>query len=223
MPRCPFADGAFDGVVCGFALRNFVDLGAVFAECARVLRPGGRFAALDATVPTNPIMRAGERGVVPRRGARCSAACSRTTPTRTATCRRSTAYLPPRPIWRRVSASAGFHDVALHTFTGGSVLLLTGDARMTTTPAPARLRAVTREVDPGRRRRSAGFDPPTASRGCTTGLRLVATGVAARVAADDVDAHARRRSTPTTRSRSRAPARSRWARCPFDPDAPASW
>src|SRR5262245_30381244 len=52
--QLPFTDACFDGVVCGFALRNFVELTAVFGEAARVLRRGGRFAALDATVPTNP-------------------------------------------------------------------------------------------------------------------------------------------------------------------------
>jgi len=55
----PFADASLDGLTCGFALRNFVDLGTVFAECARVLRSDGRFAAVDATVPANPVMRAG--------------------------------------------------------------------------------------------------------------------------------------------------------------------
>ena len=38
----PFADGTFDGLVCGYALRNFTDLSATMAECARVLRAGGQ-------------------------------------------------------------------------------------------------------------------------------------------------------------------------------------
>ncbi len=38
--RLPFVDGAFDGLVCGYALRNFTDLAATLAEAARVLRPG---------------------------------------------------------------------------------------------------------------------------------------------------------------------------------------
>ena len=44
----------------------------MFGECARVLRRGGRFAAVDATVPRNPLMRAGNavwfRGAVPLLG-----------------------------------------------------------------------------------------------------------------------------------------------------------
>src|SRR6266702_2352894 len=40
--RMPVADGSADGVTCGFALRNVADLEALFAEIARVVRPGGR-------------------------------------------------------------------------------------------------------------------------------------------------------------------------------------
>ena len=36
-------DGATDGITCGFALRNFTSLPDFFGECARALRPGGRF------------------------------------------------------------------------------------------------------------------------------------------------------------------------------------
>ena len=44
-------DGAtFDGIVCGFALRNFVDRREVFAECARVLRRSGAKKIYVATV-----------------------------------------------------------------------------------------------------------------------------------------------------------------------------
>ena len=123
---------SFDGLTCGFALRNFVDLDAVFAECARVLRPGGRFAALDATVPTNPVMRAGNavwfRGAVPLLGRLIAhdAEAYRYLP-------KSTAYLPagtrarrpprPRRLPRRPPHHAhGWFGAAAHR-----------DARMTTT------------------------------------------------------------------------------------------
>jgi demethylmenaquinone methyltransferase / 2-methoxy-6-polyprenyl-1,4-benzoquinol methylase len=45
--RLPFPDRALDGLTCGFALRNFVDLESVLTECARVLRDGGRIALVD--------------------------------------------------------------------------------------------------------------------------------------------------------------------------------
>ncbi len=121
----PFARGSADGLTCGFALRNFVDLDAVFAECARALRVGGRFAALDATVPTNPVMRAGNsvwfRGAVPLLGRVVAhdAEAYRYLP-------KSTAYLPPIPELEDRLRAAGFRDVRHTTLTGGSVLLLTG-------------------------------------------------------------------------------------------------
>jgi len=121
----PVAAHSFDAITCGFALRNFVDLSAVFAECARALRPGGRFAALDATVPTNPVMRFGNavwfRGAVPLIGRVVAhdAEAYRYLP-------KSTAYLPGAPELIDLLATAGFHDVDHATFTGGSVLLLTG-------------------------------------------------------------------------------------------------
>jgi demethylmenaquinone methyltransferase/2-methoxy-6-polyprenyl-1,4-benzoquinol methylase len=121
----PVATASIDGVTCGFALRNFVELDAVFAECARVLRPGGRFAALDATVPANPLLRAGNavwfRGAVPLLGRVVAhdADAYRYLP-------KSTAYLPPIPELEQRVRAAGFRDVRHTTLTGGSVLLLTG-------------------------------------------------------------------------------------------------
>ena len=123
--RLPAATGALDGITCGFALRNFVDLDAVFRECARALRPGGRFAALDATVPANPVMRLGNavwfRGAVPLLGrvlAGDGEAYSYLP--------KSTAYLPAEPELVDRLRLAGFTNVEFRTFTGGSVLLLTG-------------------------------------------------------------------------------------------------
>lgn len=47
----PFPDGAFDAVTIGFGLRNLVDLGRGLGEIGRVLKPGGRFAGLEFTLP----------------------------------------------------------------------------------------------------------------------------------------------------------------------------
>lgn len=121
----PFPDASIDGIACGFALRNFIDLPIVFAECARVLRPGGRLAALDAAVPDHALMRAGNavwfRGAVPVLGrvlARDGEAYSYLP--------KSTAYLPSPTVLLEALHGAGFGGSTRRTFTGGSVQLLTG-------------------------------------------------------------------------------------------------
>jgi demethylmenaquinone methyltransferase/2-methoxy-6-polyprenyl-1,4-benzoquinol methylase len=67
--RLPVAKGAADGVVCGFALRNVVDLPGFFREVARVLRPGGRAVFVEVSEPEHPLLRFGHalyfRRVVP--------------------------------------------------------------------------------------------------------------------------------------------------------------
>jgi demethylmenaquinone methyltransferase / 2-methoxy-6-polyprenyl-1,4-benzoquinol methylase len=47
----PLPDGAFDAVVSAFLLRNVADLQQALKEQYRVLKPGGRWIALDATRP----------------------------------------------------------------------------------------------------------------------------------------------------------------------------
>jgi demethylmenaquinone methyltransferase / 2-methoxy-6-polyprenyl-1,4-benzoquinol methylase len=67
--RVPVGSGVADGVVCGFALRNVVDLPGLFREAARVLRPGGRAVFLEVSEPEQPFLRLGHsvyfRRVVP--------------------------------------------------------------------------------------------------------------------------------------------------------------
>jgi demethylmenaquinone methyltransferase/2-methoxy-6-polyprenyl-1,4-benzoquinol methylase len=121
----PFGRGVFDGITCGFALRNFVDLTAVLAECARVLRHGGRVAVLDAAVPEHLLLRAGNavwfRGAVPLLGRLLTrdGDAYRYLP-------RSTAYLPSPEALVAAFGEAGFVDVQRSTRTGGSVQLVSG-------------------------------------------------------------------------------------------------
>lgn len=53
----PLPDDSVDVVTNGFLLRNLVDLEVFFAECYRVLRPGGRFITLEITHPPVPGFR----------------------------------------------------------------------------------------------------------------------------------------------------------------------
>lgn len=53
-----FPDSTFDALTSGYLLRYVADPAATLAELARVVRPGGRIAALDFGVPANPVARA---------------------------------------------------------------------------------------------------------------------------------------------------------------------
>jgi len=65
----PFADASFDFVTMGYALRHIADLSVAFAECARVLRPGGRYCILEITTPAGKfhatLLKVYLNGVVP--------------------------------------------------------------------------------------------------------------------------------------------------------------
>jgi demethylmenaquinone methyltransferase/2-methoxy-6-polyprenyl-1,4-benzoquinol methylase len=118
----PFPDGAFDGVVCGYALRNFTDLDAAFHQMARVLRPGGRLAILEVDAPTSPVLKAGYSvwfdRVVPLIGSALSdKEAYHYLP-------RSVAYLPPAPVMRRMLTDAGFSTVGIRPLAGGLSQLL---------------------------------------------------------------------------------------------------
>ena len=67
--QLPFAEGSFDFVTMGYALRHVADLSVAFAECARVLRPGGRFCILEITHPDKKfqaaLLKGYMRGIVP--------------------------------------------------------------------------------------------------------------------------------------------------------------
>jgi demethylmenaquinone methyltransferase / 2-methoxy-6-polyprenyl-1,4-benzoquinol methylase len=122
--RLPVPDGAVDGIVCGFALRNFLALEPFLAECARVLRPGGRVALLEVAAPVNPVLRAGHAlyfgKVVPFVGGLLSdRAAYRYLP-------KSVAYLPPGDGLVSLLVGAGFPDARRRLLSVGIAQLLTG-------------------------------------------------------------------------------------------------
>lgn len=120
--RLPFADRSLDGVVCGYALRNFTELGSALAEVARVLRPGGRLAFLEVATPPPGPVRTGfswwfER-VVPWLGGLLSdREAYRYLP-------RSTAYLPDETTLRALVRQAGFSAVGHRLLSSGLSQLL---------------------------------------------------------------------------------------------------
>ena len=122
--RLPVRDRGADGVTCGFALRNLVELPAFFTELGRVVRPGGRVALLDVGVPSNRLIRWGNGiyfgKVVPKIGGWLSdPAAYRYLP-------RSVAYLPEPPAMLAMLRDAGFADASHHELSGGITQLLLG-------------------------------------------------------------------------------------------------
>lgn len=123
--RLPFADGAFDGCVSGFVLRNLHDLPGAFAELARVIRPGGRASLVDITEPPSPLLRRlfdayfavaapTLGGLVGRRDAYRYLAAS-------------LAQLPPRTEVCSLLREAGFARVGARPLSGGMVTLFVAE------------------------------------------------------------------------------------------------
>ena len=125
--RLPLVDSAVDGLTCGFALRNVVDLRGLFEESARVLRSGGRVAYLETAQPNNALLRAGHRlyfhKIVPLVGGWLSDRDAyRYLP-------KSSAYLPGKAELLSLLESSGFTQVEVRFFGLGAVQLVTGTNR----------------------------------------------------------------------------------------------
>lgn len=118
----PLAPGIADGAVCGFALRNLVELEPFFAELHRTVRPGGRIALLDVSQPDNAFLRWGHgiyfTKVVPRVGAALSDREAY------AYLPRSTSYLPEPAELCTMLADAGFSEVKRKQLSTGISQLL---------------------------------------------------------------------------------------------------
>jgi demethylmenaquinone methyltransferase/2-methoxy-6-polyprenyl-1,4-benzoquinol methylase len=123
----PFRSNSVDGVVCGFALRNFSSLKPFLKECARVIRPGGRVALLEVAEPENPVLRWGHSQyfgkVVPVVGGLLSdRAAYQYLP-------KSVAYLPPPARMVAMLAESGFGNANRKPLSTGIAQLLTGTKR----------------------------------------------------------------------------------------------
>ena len=55
--QTPFRDGSFHHAMISFGVRNVHDMDSLFRETLRVLKPGGRFAILEFSLPETPVIR----------------------------------------------------------------------------------------------------------------------------------------------------------------------
>jgi len=120
--RLPVPDASVDGVMCGFALRNLLDLPTFFDELARVVKPGGRIALLDVSVPKNRLVRWGNGiyfgKIVPKIGAALSDGPAY------AYLPKSVAYLPEPAEMVSALQHSGFADANHEQMSGGLTQLM---------------------------------------------------------------------------------------------------
>ncbi|HTZ40286.1 MAG TPA: ubiquinone/menaquinone biosynthesis methyltransferase [Syntrophales bacterium] len=55
--RAPFRNGSFHHAMISFGIRNVQDMDGLFRETLRILKPGGRFAILEFSIPETPVFR----------------------------------------------------------------------------------------------------------------------------------------------------------------------
>ena len=123
----PLGDASVDGLICGYALRNFTDLAASLHEMGRVVRPGGRISLLEVAAPANRVLLAGykiwfERAVPLIGGFLSDRAAYRYLPA-------STAYLPTPDQLRSMLLDAGFSGINHRQLTAGLSQLVTATRR----------------------------------------------------------------------------------------------
>lgn len=119
----PFKSAFFDGITCGYALRNFTHLEQAIQEMARVLKPGGRISILEIAEPTNPVWRFGFRmwfrKIVPVVGSIFSDRDAYTY------LPKSTVYLPPKYELVTLFRKSGFVAVNHQFVMGGLSQIIT--------------------------------------------------------------------------------------------------
>jgi len=121
----PFEDHYFDGTTTAFGVRNFSDVDQSLREMHRVIKPGGRCAILEFSLPQNSILKALYRFyfefLLPKVGRLISKHPSAYT-----YLPKTVASFPVRKEFSSMMQQAGFIDVTYQEMTFGIVILYTG-------------------------------------------------------------------------------------------------
>jgi demethylmenaquinone methyltransferase/2-methoxy-6-polyprenyl-1,4-benzoquinol methylase len=121
----PFPDGAFDGAVIGWGIRNLVDLEAGFAEAARVLKPGARLVILETTMPPQRHLRGVYQVYLRRVLPLVGRSISKHTTAYTWLPESTRAFPEPPELVRRLRGQ-GFTDARHELFLGGVCAMYAG-------------------------------------------------------------------------------------------------
>tara|TARA_E500000331_G_scaffold353442_1_gene404138 strand:- start:11050 stop:11757 length:708 start_codon:yes stop_codon:yes gene_type:complete len=120
--KIPIRDSSIDGITCGFALRNFLDINPFLKEAARILKPGMHLAILEVDEPKNRFIKAGHsfyfKKIVPFIGGVFS------DKTAYSYLPRSVVYLPEEKKIVEMIEQSGFSNVKKFKLTGGIAQLL---------------------------------------------------------------------------------------------------
>jgi demethylmenaquinone methyltransferase / 2-methoxy-6-polyprenyl-1,4-benzoquinol methylase len=121
----PFEDDCFDGTTTAFGVRNFSNVGQSLREMHRVLKPGGRCAILEFSLPRNSVFSTFYRfyfkWLLPKLGRLISKHPSAYT-----YLPETVASFPVRKEFSSLMQQAGFVDVVYQELTFGIVILYTG-------------------------------------------------------------------------------------------------
>ena len=121
----PFEDNSFEGTTTAFGVRNFSDVGQSLLEMHRVLKPGGRCAILEFSLPQNSVLNALYRFyfefLLPKIGRLISKH-----PRAYTYLPETVAAFPVREKFSNLMQQAGFVGVTYKELTFGIVILYTG-------------------------------------------------------------------------------------------------
>ena len=119
----PFSDHTFDGATIGFSLRNVASRPQLFAEMARVVRPGGWVVSLETSQPSNRFLRLLHRLYL-RAAVAAAGLISESAAYRYLAA--TTLSLPPTEVIAQEMREAGLVEVEVRTLLFGAAALHSG-------------------------------------------------------------------------------------------------